>query len=113
METNTVIKIGTIVISLLGAVITYILVPYIKRKTTAQQREDIGFWVYMAVAAAEQIFQIPKSGEAKKKYVIDYLLKLGIKLTDEELNILIEAAVYELNKAKDIFIEEMPEVMQE
>lgn len=36
-------------------------------------------------------------GDLKKKYVLDLLSKLGVNLTEEELNVLIEAAVKELN----------------
>lgn len=100
MSSEAWVKIILALIGLIGTVITYVAVPYLKQKTTTAQRENIEFWVYMGVAAAEQIFQIPKSGEEKKQFVVEYLVRLGIKLSEQELNILIEAAVYELNKFK-------------
>jgi len=100
MDNNAVIEIGTIIIALIGAIITYIVVPYIKSKTTAEQYKNIEFWVEFAVKAAEQIFNQPGMGEEKKQYVIDFLTSKGINITIEELNILIEAAVQELNLSK-------------
>lgn len=100
MDNNAVIEIGTIIIALIGAVITYIVVPYIKSKTTAEQYKNIEFWVKFAVKAAEQIFTQPGMGEKKKQYVVDFLTGKGIDITIDELNILIEAAVQELNLSK-------------
>jgi DNA polymerase III delta subunit len=101
MNTDTVIQIGTIIIALLGAVITYIVIPYIKSKTNIEQQNKIKFWVDFAVKAAEQIFNEPKMGEQKKQFVLEQLNKLGLKITQEELNILIEAVVFEINKNKN------------
>lgn len=84
-------------IGLLGLIITGVLVPYIRSKTTAKQRDNIYTVVSLAVQAAEQIFFKPGEGEKKKQFVIDYLSSRGIKLTLEDLNIMIEAAVKELN----------------
>lgn len=44
--------------------------------------------------------------QEKKQYVIDFLNSRGIKLTAEELDVLIEAAVKELSLAEDAFKEE-------
>ena len=43
------------VFALIAAVITVIVIPYIKSKTTAQQQTDIEGWVRVAVSAAEQL----------------------------------------------------------
>ena len=100
MDTNSVIEIGTIIIALLGAIITYIVVPFIKKKTTKQEYENIEFWIGVAVNAAEQIFSEPDMGEKKKAYVIGFLKKMGIKISMDQLEVLIEAAVREINKNK-------------
>lgn len=91
-------QIGTAVIALLGAVITYILIPYIKSRTSAAQRGDILFWVSVAVNAAEQVFNASGMGDQKKQYVLDFLTEKGIKVSAEQLDILIEAAVFEINQ---------------
>lgn len=91
------VKIILAIISLLGTIVTVVLVPYIKSKTTAEQRENMYTLVMLAVQAAEQIFNKPGSGRQKKEYVINYLYSRGIKLTVEDIDLLIEAAVKELN----------------
>jgi len=100
MSSEAIVKIGTIIIALLGAVFTYIIVPYIKSKTTSEQLKTTEYWVEFAVKAAEQIFNEPGQGERKKEYVIKFLYDMGIKITIEQLNILIEAVVHEMNRDK-------------
>lgn len=84
-------------ITLLSTIITYLLVPYLKSKTTERQRNNIYTLVMLAVQAAEQIYFKPGQGKDKKIYVVDYLSSKGIKLTVEDLDLFIEAAVKELN----------------
>lgn len=80
-----------------AAVITAIVIPYIKSKTTAQQQAEINAWVKVAVAAAEQIYTGSGRGEEKKAYVLNWLAEHGVTLDEERINALIEAAVYDLN----------------
>lgn len=94
MNIDIIVK---VIIPILGAIITYILVPFFKQKTTKEQREEIYFWVQVAVGAAEQIYKEKGQGKLKKEYVIDFLTSKGINITIQELDILIEAAVKELN----------------
>lgn len=96
--------IAKIVIPVLGAIITYLIVPFILSKTTKQQRDNVYFWVRVAVQAAEMIFQETGKGKDKKEYVIEFLVAKGIKIDLDELNILIEAAVKELNLAQEKLI---------
>ena len=97
MDSEMFLKIALAIISIVGAVITGVLIPYLRSKITTNKLEEIQYWVNVAVTAAEQIFNEPKMGDLKKKYVLDFLSKLGVNLTEEELNVLIEAAVKELN----------------
>ena len=85
------------VAALIGVVITCILVPFIRSKTTAEQQKEINAWVKIAVSAAEQIFKGSGRGEEKKQYVIAWLKERGFTVDENELDALIEAAVYELN----------------
>lgn len=101
MNTEVVVKIGTALIALIGAVITYIIVPFLRSKTTKEQRDNIHFWVWIAVNAAEQIYKEKGQGKDKKLYVLEFLNSKGIKITDEQLDALIEATVYEINKNKE------------
>lgn len=85
------------VAAVLCAVVTCVLVPYIKSKTTTEQQKEINAWVKIAVAAAEQIYTGSGRGEEKKAYVINWLREHGITVDEAKLDALIEAAVYELN----------------
>ena len=85
------------VLTLLGAVVTGVVVPWIKGKTTAAQQESIRFWTRMAVTAAEQIFGSGK-GLEKKQYVVAWLGERGIYFDGDALDAAIEAAVYELKR---------------
>ena len=44
------------VFALLAAIITAVVIPYIKNRTTAQQQAEINAWVRIAVTAAEQVY---------------------------------------------------------
>mgnify|MGYP000000648123 CR=1 FL=1 len=82
--------------ALIAAVITAIVIPYIKSKTTAQQQAEINAWVKIAVSAAEQIYNGSGRGEEKKAYVLNWLAEHGITLDEARIDALIEAEVYEL-----------------
>ena len=82
---------------LLAAVVTYIVVPYIKSRTTAEQQQTINGWIRIAVAAAEQIYNGEGRGAEKKQYVLGFLSDKGFKLDETSLDAMIEAAVLQLN----------------
>lgn len=85
------------VMALIGAVITAVVIPYIRSRTTAQQRAEINAWVRIAVSAAEQLYKGSGRGEEKKAYVLEWLGAHGVTVDENRLDALIEAAVYELN----------------
>lgn len=86
------------VVAIVCAVVTCVLIPYIKSKTTAEQQAEINAWVKIAVSAAEQIYSGSGRGEEKKAYVVEWLRSHGITLDSEKLDAMIEAAVYELKQ---------------
>lgn len=81
---------------LIAAVITAIVIPYIKSKTTTQQQAEINAWVKIAVAAAEQIYNGSGRGAEKKAYVLNWLKQHGVTVDEAKLDAMIESAVYEL-----------------
>ena len=85
-------------IALAAAIVTGILIPYIKSKTNAQQQETIIQWIAIAVSAAEQIYAGPGRGEEKKAYVLQWLADRGMKLDGQAVDAAIEAAVYRLKE---------------
>lgn len=101
----------------LCAVVTCVLVPYIKSKTTAEQQKEINAWVKIAVSAAEQIYVGSGRGEEKKAYVLEWLRAHGVTVDDEKLDAMIEAAVYELSQGliplEGIAIETTTEVTED
>ena len=94
------------VVGLLATIITFVIVPYIKSKTTAEQQKKINEWIKIAVAAAEQIYKGVGRGEEKKAYVLAYLAEHGIELDEATIDAMIEAAVYALNNGLLITTEE-------
>lgn len=84
------------VFALIAAVITAIVIPYIKSKTTAQEQTEINAWVKIAVSAAEQIYNGSGRGAEKKAYVLNWLLQHGVTVDESKLDAMIEAAVYDL-----------------
>lgn len=91
-------------ISVLGAIITYFVVPYIKQNISSAQLEQYKEWATLAVKCAEMIFTEKGMGTSKKEYVVNFLNDLfnqkKVVITEAQLNVLIEAAVQELNKNK-------------
>ena len=86
-----------VALGIVSILVTGILIPWIRTKTTKEKLENALAIADIAVKAAEQIYRESGQGVIKKKYVINFIKKSGLKLTDEEINALIEAAVKELN----------------
>lgn len=84
-------------IALMATLITAFVIPWIKRNTTAHDREEFLRWVEIAVAAAEQLF-LSTQGYAKKEYVVGFLEEKGFTCSEEEINAAIEGAVLRLHK---------------
>jgi uncharacterized membrane protein YraQ (UPF0718 family) len=84
------------VITLVMAIVTGVLVPYIKSKTTAEQQTVLTALVKAAVTAAEQIYTGTGRGQEKKAYVLAWFADRGISVDEDKLDALVESAVYEL-----------------
>ena len=91
-------------IPVLGSIVTYFVVPFLKTKISNEQFVQYKEWATLAVKAAEMLWVETGHGTDKKAYVIEYLNNLfnknKIVITEEQLNVLVEAAVQELNKNK-------------
>ena len=81
------------VIALIAAVVTAFVIPWVKSKTTAAQREEINSWVKIAVTAAEQIYSGVGKGKEKKAYVLKFLEEKNLKIDEESVDLMIESAV--------------------
>ena len=88
-------------IGLIGVVLSTVVVPLLRSKTTAQKWENAMFWVRLAVKSAEQIYDQQGLAEKKKAFVEKFLLEHNIKLDPDQVDVAIEAAVLEIQKAAE------------
>lgn len=97
---ETIINLIIAIIGVAIVAVTTYIVPLIKASMTKEKLDTLAFWTQKAVACAEIIFNIPKSGEQKKAYVVDFLNKMFNSkkevITEDELNVIIESAVKQL-----------------
>lgn len=89
------------IITLLGLFITYKVIPILREKIKKDNLDNIYFWVDIAVNAAEQIYSKSGLGNEKKKYVLKFLQEKDLDIDEKDLDILIEAAVAEINRIKN------------
>lgn len=101
---NVVYQILSLVLTIIGLVVTYYVIPILRRKVSYEKLSIIEMWVNIAVAAAEQmkVAGLLPDGQEKKDFVLQFIKDKGITITEQELDALIEAAVYEINKAKHL-----------
>lgn len=104
---NVMYQILSLVLTIIGLVITYFVVPWLKTKISNQKLTTIEMWVNIAVAAAEQMKAAGLITGDKKTEVIKFIRNKGITITDQELDALIEAAVFEINKAKNLLFKDL------
>jgi len=83
------------IITLIGAIITRYLIPWIKEKTNERQFEALAMLARVGVYAAEQIFSTEQWKE-KKQYVLDFLKQNGYEIDAPAVDALIESLVREL-----------------
>lgn len=99
-----VIDVTQVIVALIGLIsvlLSTVLIPYFRAKTTQEKWNNALFWVKLAVQSAEQIYNQQGMGEAKKKYVEEFLAKYNIKLDPEQIDVAIEAAVNQLTEAAE------------
>lgn len=91
-----------LVIILITLIVRY-GVPYLKQKLEDAKLSGVAKWVGEAVKAAEQTITQPGAGAEKKAIVVKFLREIltakNISISDDQLNTLIEAAVFAMNKS--------------
>ena len=91
------LEIAKLVLMILAALITRYAIPWIRAKTENSVMQALIDWTAQAVLAAEQTHG---TGAEKKAIVTEFIKKLllqkNIALSDEEINMLIEAAVRQM-----------------
>ena len=89
-----------LVLTIILALITAFVIPWLKEKIGDAKSEQILKWVETAVKAAEQLYKGSGRGVVKKSFVVDFLNEKGIDIDQDSLDKLIESAVLDLNKNK-------------
>ena len=84
-------------IALIAALLSAFLIPWLRRNTTAKEREDLLKWVSIAVQAAQQMYY-QLEGPERKNYVRSFLTEQGFDVDDQAVDAAIEAAVLELHR---------------
>ena len=105
-------EIITILLRFAVAVFIAFVIPAVKKwmkiKTENEKLNQIKEWARTAAYAAERVYKDYKTsdpdGEKRKHYARVAIMvvssRLGLKLTDKEINTMIEAAVQEVNMFK-------------
>ena len=92
------------VVVVIAVIITKYLVPYLKAQVQETEYAELLDTVETAVKAAEQTITASGMGKAKKaeveKFLVTYLNERNINITEEQLDKLIEAAVYTMNNSE-------------
>lgn len=100
MTNEIFVKIVVSIITLCGALVSAYVIPFIHSKITREQMDLLSYYVSVAVRCAEQIYT-PEQWADKKVYVFEYAKsvieqKLYIKLSDDDINTIIEGIVNEI-----------------
>jgi hypothetical protein len=87
------------VVALLAAAVTTFIIPWVRKKTNAEELALIAHWVRIAVTAAEQIYRESGNGKRRKEYVLGFLEEKGIAIDADAIDAMIESAVYGIRAA--------------
>lgn len=105
MEIINITQIVIAVIGLISIVITTLIAPLIKAKTTTTQWANIVSWTQTAVQAAEVIYRGPGRGEEKRDYVLDWVsaeaAKRGMKIDTDTIRAALENAWKQMTEGGD------------
>lgn len=83
------------ILTIISALVTGFLIPYLRAKLTDKQKSDLAFWLDILVAAAETAYGSGQ-GKEKKEWVLMRLKELGIQFDEQIISDAIEAFVREL-----------------
>lgn len=99
---NRLFEVILALIPVLGAIITYFIIPYIKTNMDSAKLAQYKEWATLAVKSAEMLWRETGHGEDKKTYVVNFLTEMfnsrKITITEEQMNVLIESAVKEMKE---------------
>lgn len=85
------------VVALASALITLFILPWLRRHTSAREREELLRWTDIAVEAAQQLHHQRQSSD-RKAYVQAFLERKGYDIDDMAVDAAIESAVLRLHR---------------
>lgn len=90
-----------IIVSVISILISLVLIPYIQERRKDAKNRQIFEYIDLAVRAAEQTIGAG-NGDIKKETVVNIVRKFAnaydIAISEEQLDSLIEAAVFNMNR---------------
>lgn len=89
------------VVTLIAALITIYLIPWLKSKTSADQQAQMRMWVEVAVYAAEKLYGAGH-GDEKLAYAEQVLAQHNIKLDTQTLKALIDAEIKKMEQGESV-----------
>lgn len=99
-----IFEIIKVVVMVAVLVVTRYLVPWLKEKIGADKLATVDKWARYAVLKAQQVLW-EQGGQDRKAYVTEFLKEIliakNIALSDEQLDVLIEAAVKQMKIAEN------------
>lgn len=99
---DTMVRVIEFIITALMMIITRYLIPYLQTVVSEKADATTRKIIKESVTAMEVIFAAEGAGRIKKeeatKFVVNYLANRNIKINEEEVNVLIEAAVSAMKK---------------
>lgn len=101
MNNEFVTMITKIVLIIISMLLTTYVIPWIKSKMANEKYNELILFIGKCVGAAEKLYT-PEEWKAKKEYVLKLaeskMMSLGIVITSDELNSLIEGMVYSVKE---------------
>lgn len=88
-----------LIIALCGVLVTKVIIPWIQGKIGMERFHNLSIYAGLAVKAAEQTFgggMGPEKKSAAREYIIKKAADLGVILTGDDIDKMIEAAVLEI-----------------
>ena len=97
---DIVLELLKLTIMIATMLVTRYLIPWLKAKTQNETMHALIDWAVQAVLAAEQCHQAVSGPERKAivtKFIKQILEQKNIALSDDEIDVMIEAAVKQMN----------------
>lgn len=100
---DLIFEIAKLAVMVMAVVVGRYVIPYVKEKLESENMKTVVSWVEYAVFMAQQVYG-KETGADRKEFVVDFvkgiLEEKGIRITEEQLDVLIEAAVKQLRIAE-------------